>query len=214
MATCDAKFTFTSASIGSYGGQTDGAYSIFQQSAFGCALLENRLPLPPKAPLWNGDTDNLPHFFVGDAAFPLKESLMRPYTGTQLSRSNEVFNYRLSRARRVIENSFGILNARWRVLRQVIDCNPENCEKIMLACLVLHNFVMLNDHKLWYCPDQYVDAYSTEHGTVNGEWRNELESIGGPLPSTTSSRRNATSAVFRIRDRLTDFFLNQGAVTL
>ncbi|XP_036321268.1 protein ALP1-like [Rhagoletis pomonella] len=211
MATCDAKYTFTSASIGSYGGQSDGG--VFQQSAFGRALLENRLPLPPKAPLWNGDTENFPHFFVGDAAFPLKENLMRPYPGTQLTRSKEVFNYRLSRARRVIENSFGILTARWRVLRQVIDCTPENCEKIVLACLVLHNFVMLNDHKRWYCPDQYVDAYSTEHGTVSGEWRNELESIGGPLPSITSSRRNATSAAFRMRDRLADFFLNQGAVT-
>ncbi|XP_036336243.1 protein ALP1-like [Rhagoletis pomonella] len=147
MATCDAKYTFTSASIGSYGGQSDGG--IFQQTDFGRALLSNSLPLPPSTPLCRETTEVFPHFFVGDAAFPLKENLMRPYPGSQLPRYKTVFNYRLSRARRVIENSFGILTARWRVLRKVIDCSPENCEKIVLACLVLHNFVMLHDLERW-----------------------------------------------------------------
>ncbi|XP_036348021.1 putative nuclease HARBI1 [Rhagoletis pomonella] len=210
MATCDAKYTFTSASIGSFGGQSDGG--VFQQTAFGRALLSNSLPLPPKTPLWRGSTEEFPHFFVADTAFPLKENLMRPYPGVQLTRSKTVFNYRLSRARRVIENSFGILTARWRVLRKVIDCSPENCEKIVLACLVLHNFVMLNDLKRWYCPENFVDTDDPEQVTTNGEWRRDLEDLGGPLTSITSNRRNASAAAFRLREKLTDYFLNQGAV--
>ena len=51
------------------------------------------------------DTDNisgisfpLPYFFVGDAAFPLKTYMLRPYLGRYLLESKRIFNYRLSRA--------------------------------------------------------------------------------------------------------------------
>ncbi|XP_017471617.1 PREDICTED: uncharacterized protein LOC108362966 [Rhagoletis zephyria] len=115
---------------------------------------------------------------------------MRPYPGTQLLQSKTIFNYRLSRARRVIENSFGILTARCRILRKTIECSPDNSEKIVLGCLVLHNFIMLNDHQRWYCPDDFVDTDNADESSENGRWRLDHENSGGPLPSITSSRRN------------------------
>ena len=51
----------------------------------------------------------LPYVIVADDAFPLKPHLMIPYSFLSLSKENRVFNYRLSRARRISENAFGIL---------------------------------------------------------------------------------------------------------
>ncbi|XP_037931463.1 putative nuclease HARBI1 [Teleopsis dalmanni] len=46
IAACDAKYTFTSASLGAYGSQSDGG--IFRVTRFGKDLAENKLPLPRK----------------------------------------------------------------------------------------------------------------------------------------------------------------------
>ncbi|XP_049306596.1 putative nuclease HARBI1 [Bactrocera dorsalis] len=167
MAVCDAKYTFTAVSIGSYGSQSDGG--IFRLTPFGHALIQNTLPLPPPVPLSDVSPEPFPYFFVGDAAFPLRNNLMRPFPGANLTHTKRIFNYRLSRARRVIENSFGILTARWRILRTTIECNPENCEKIVLACIALHNFIMLNDHNRWYCPENYVDRVEGHNVVHAGE---------------------------------------------
>ena len=69
---------------------------------------------------------------------------MRSYSGKLLPREKREYNYRTSRARVVIENTFGILVARWRILLSKINCFPENVEKIVLAAIALHNFIELN----------------------------------------------------------------------
>ena len=84
-----------------------------------------RKPLPgfPQA-------GQLPHYFVGDEAFPLSVDLMRPYPrgqrGTKLAEDKLVFSYRLSRARRIVEYAFGILVQRFRVFDCRIYLSDEN----------------------------------------------------------------------------------------
>lgn len=54
--------------------------------------------------------------FVADDAFPLKTYILKPYArSTYLSRNPKIFNYRLSRARRIVENAFGILTSKFRI---------------------------------------------------------------------------------------------------
>jgi len=47
--------------------------------------------------------------FIGDEAFPLNENLLKIYLGQHPKDSKErIFNYRICRARRAVENVFGL----------------------------------------------------------------------------------------------------------
>lgn len=52
---------------------------------------------------------------------------------------------RLSRARNSIEDSFGILCARWQVLNNRLDFKLKTTEAIIKACICLHNFLITDE---------------------------------------------------------------------
>lgn len=54
---------------------------------------------------------------------------MRPFPGKQLGPSERIYYYRLSRARRIVENAFGILAARFRVFHRTMDQRPQTVDK-------------------------------------------------------------------------------------
>jgi len=138
LAVVDANYCFSVIDVGGYGKQSDGG--TFATSVFGAQLKAGTLPIPPvKAP--DGYNVELPHVFVADAAFPLMTNLLRPYPGRLLSPSKQQFNYRLSRARRVAENAFGILASRFRVYRRFMEQRPDTVDKVIKATCVLHNML-------------------------------------------------------------------------
>lgn len=98
---------------------------------------------------------------------------MKPYGTKKLSDEETVFNYRLSRARRCIENAFGILCSKWACLKKIMFCSPDRAQKIIAACCLLHNF-LIEDKSMTYCPPNYIDKID-EHGRIiEGEWRNRI----------------------------------------
>ena len=55
-----------------------------------------------------------------------------------------IFNYRLSRTCRIVENAFGILTQRFKVFARRLHLIPDNVDKIVKACCVLYNFLQGN----------------------------------------------------------------------
>jgi len=84
----------------------------------------------------------LPFVIVDDGAFPPKKYLLRPDPGVSARNceSNQIYNYRLSRSHRVVENAFGILIQKFRLFYVRIQLSPENADKVVLAACVLHNY--------------------------------------------------------------------------
>ena len=99
MAVCDAQYCFTLLDIGDAGRLSDGG--VFSHSGFGQAMEASELSLLEPDIIPRMATTS-PYYFIGDTAFPLKTYMLRPYPGRYLPEDKRVFNYRLSRARRVI----------------------------------------------------------------------------------------------------------------
>jgi hypothetical protein len=111
----DGNYKFTWVSIGQPGSESD--CGVFNTSSLEPGLREKTIGLPAPAPL-PGDDRPTEYFMVGDDAFPLRSYMMKPFPHRFLTHDERVFNYRTSRARRVVENAFGILAARWRCLHR------------------------------------------------------------------------------------------------
>lgn len=172
MAVCDARYQFTLFDVGAYGSDSDGG--ILSRSTFGKALYEGTLNLPKGRARLPGSDKETPCYFVGDEAFQMSINIMRPYPGRTLNDQRRIFNYRLSRARRTIENTFGILAARWRILRRPIIAGPEVVDKFVVAAMCLHNFLKAKNDETTpqqqrYCPSQFVDR-EIEGQVIEGEW--------------------------------------------
>jgi len=80
---------------------------------------------------------------MDDEAFPLKTNLVKPYPGSQSKGDNEksIFNYMLSRSRRVVENAFGILCQKFQIYRRTVQSLPENADYIIFATCILHSYL-------------------------------------------------------------------------
>uniref|UniRef100_A0A672HXZ0 DDE Tnp4 domain-containing protein n=1 Tax=Salarias fasciatus TaxID=181472 RepID=A0A672HXZ0_SALFA len=141
LALVDAEYRFRVIQVGDFGRASDGG--VYAGSALGVGMASGTLQVPPDAPLPGGNAAvNVPYVMVGDAAFPLKTYLMRPYPGDTLTHKRRVFNYRLSRARMVVECAFGILASRWRILHRRINLHPEKVDSVVVAACILHNFLL------------------------------------------------------------------------
>lgn len=134
--------------------------------------------------------------------------MMKPFSQIGLSSERIIFNYRLSRARRVVENVFGILVSRFGVLQRAIQLSPEKAETVVLACCYLHNFLRRQ------CGDKYIsgllETENTGTGSINhGSWRTR-ETFSSSLPNSHS--RNASNNAKTIREEFRDYFNHENIV--
>ena len=131
LALVDADYKFLWVNVGASGSSSE----IFNCSKLKRIIENGTLGLPPPEPLGPGGPD-LHYFLLGDDAFALMPWLVKPYSRRQLTREERISNYRISRGRRVVENTFGIL-----VILEWLLYLGNHCSRLCCGCLCrLHNW--------------------------------------------------------------------------
>lgn len=147
--------------------------------------------------------------FVADDAFPLKTYLMKPYNRRNLTREQAIFNYRLSRARRISENERKFLVYLWANLEFLRD--QSHCYLIMSIKLFLlvaiHNWLR-KTIKAYLLPG-LIDHEDYNYEITNGSWR-QNQSCMIDLPPI--NHRNESTNAKKIRDDYCTYNNGEGAV--
>ncbi|XP_037564174.1 uncharacterized protein LOC119443093 [Dermacentor silvarum] len=201
MAVVDSECKYVLIDVGAEGRLSDGG--TFKNSDLGRALSHGQLDIPSLGRLPDTST-NTPYVFVGDEAFQLRKDFMRPFPARHLSDEKRIFNYRLSRATRCVENAFGITAARKRVLLRTINLQPENVDFVVKATRVLHNFLTIYNPQAHQFPDR-EESYGN---VVAGNWRQTMQATTGndffSVRATHSRNHHVDPAA--ARDLFTDYF--------
>ena len=87
---------------------------------FICSLSSPTSSLSPEPAPCPRDERPISYNICADDTFPLQENLMKPYSYKDMQIERRVFNYRISRARTVVENAFGIMANKFRVFHMCI----------------------------------------------------------------------------------------------
>uniref|UniRef100_A0A8C6LXM2 DDE Tnp4 domain-containing protein n=1 Tax=Nothobranchius furzeri TaxID=105023 RepID=A0A8C6LXM2_NOTFU len=199
LAVVDAHYMFRVIDAGGYGRNSDGG--ILSESPLGKHLKAGTLSIPEDTTLQGSEhLGPMPHVLVADEAFSLQRHIMTPYPGKNLERNNRCYNYRLSRARRIVENAFGILSTQWRVYRRVLGICPKKADRIVKATCVLQNYMRKNGEVDRAIPQ----ASLTDNMTTNDGLQ--------PIPHTGSN--NSSRETYKIRDKFCDYFSSPGSMTL
>lgn len=204
FALVDANYRFLFVDVGSKGRISDGG--VFKNTSLYRKLEQKDLHIPPPQVLQVPYTTDVPYFILADKAFALNDYTLKPYEGTPERGSIErIFNYRLSRARRVVENAFGVLSSLFRVLRKPMLLEPEKATKVVLATIYLYNFLLRNRASRPRSFDTEVNGM-----LIAGRWREEPANTA-LLPIQPVPRRGPNH-VQHIRSHLATHFTTNGAV--
>lgn len=195
FAVVSANYDFQYVKVGNNGSVSDS--TALQNTTFYQKLVSHDLNLPCPS-LLPGTNTSIPYIFVGDSAFALSKHIMKPYPLKNITHEQRIFNYRLSRARRVVENCFGILVARFGVFQSAISVNIKHVDVIILACCYLHNY--LSKKKA-----EYISEYQGDPGECSE--RDTVER----LRQTDMVLQSAEGT--DIRQKFTNYFTNEGRVS-
>ncbi|KAL4126195.1 hypothetical protein QTP88_010421 [Uroleucon formosanum] len=108
--------------------------------------------------------EDLNFVFIGDAAFSLEEHVLKPFPQKSLNYERRIYNYRLSRARNVVENAFGL---------------------IATIC-TLHNFLIKHNSSYVKPTSENSETQDTEGIDVSGQFF--------PLQNCINARNSSAAA--------------------
>ena len=141
---------------------------------------------------------------VGDDEFALRTYMMKPYSRLNMSPEQRIFNYRLSRARRVVENAFGILALRFQCFLGTMKQSPDTVRLLIEAGVCLHNLIRSRYQTL---DAGMLDQEDLDHNILPGAWRTDeiTEELNTPL------RGNRDTEIAKRQRETLKFYFNSEA---
>ena len=115
------------------------------------------------------------YYYVVDSGYPNLKGFLAPYRGERYHRSdwqgrggvrgkNEMFNFMHSSVRNVIERAFGVLKARFHILKDIPNYPLRRQMLIPHACCALHNYIRMEDRA-----DRLFNLYGEDYHEVSTE---------------------------------------------
>ena len=155
-------------------------------------------------------------YYLVDSGLPIGSSFLPPHKSTRyhaqefhsssrrITSKNELYNYRHSSLRMVIERSFGVLKARFPILNSMPTFKLHRQRYVVIVCCALHNFIRINNRS--------DELFSTLGESVGEQCSTNSEGSGDAEPSTSSvterhvlEMSNASKrAMSQFRDNITD----------
>lgn len=202
MALVDVNYCFCYFDTGTKEQANDAA--VFGESTLNRALQEinNNLNFPKNS------------IIVADDAFPLRTNILKPFgRSNNLSTKQKLFNYRLSRARGIVENAFGILVSRFRVFEKPISVGIDTVDEVVKSALALHNWLKMTLSE-GYTPTGFIDTEDLNmRCIIPGSWRTQSTSVSGLLNlQVRLGSRNYTRSASTVRDEYAEYFSGEGVV--
>lgn len=106
------------------------------------------------------------YFLLGDGGYPCLDSpiaLITPYKEPVIGAVQGRFNFRHSRARSIVERSFGIMKTRWRsTLFKALEVRPAFAPLVIATCAFLHNVCLDNGDLLEPDADVAQDIFDPQ----------------------------------------------------
>lgn len=197
MAIVNSNYEFIYIDVGKQGRLSDG--EVIEATSFFHKLNDGTLNLPE-----NEENDGGLNFvFVADEALSLHKNIIKPYSQRDLNYERRIYNYRLSRARNVVENAFGIMSSRFRILRTDINLSIEKINYVVSGICVLHNFLRKNS-------TSYKSGFEVQNDrNYNSDNAREIDSIAS---LQQSSKKNYSSEAKQNREEYLQFFNGKGKV--
>ncbi|KAK2658230.1 hypothetical protein Ddye_004763 [Dipteronia dyeriana] len=106
------------------------------------------------------------YYYVVDSGYMNMPGFLTPYRGPERAPRGpkELFNYRHSSLRNVIERCFGVLKARFAVLKNMPNYILRRQRLVSIACCVLYNFIRSQGRG-----DRMFREYENEDMLIEGE---------------------------------------------
>ncbi|XP_013099857.2 uncharacterized protein LOC106082082 [Stomoxys calcitrans] len=199
VASCNTKYQLINVDVNMLG-------EVMKNDNIINNLLHNRVDSLPDDIQMADSGLLIPSYFVTPRIFPFVRHTMRPYPGKVLTPCKEAFNARLKTCSDYLDNSFGILIYKWKVLQNRFAGLPEISCNIIKSCIILHNFAIEHDRS--YLHNQLMDHVDeTTQELKLGVWREAVK-----LPKTrlfSNYENTANNDAFASRDLLKDYLFKE-----